>query len=82
MVGVILLWLRTWAHLLWNARRTAVVLDDCTRALGQMNHTIHIHGVMTMSLETRADVIRQAHAVLPKKNWRRLFVSIQKEDRQ
>lgn len=49
---------------------TQVQLDNCMRALGQMNHDKNVPGIMTMNVEIRSKLISEGYAVLPKKKWR------------
>lgn len=51
---------KTFLFLQWNARKTATILDDTVRALGQMNHDQKNSGVMIMSSEVRSNLINRA----------------------
>lgn len=55
---------RTFLHVHLHARRTAVQLDECMRALGQMRH-LPENGKMEMSVEARSKLIRDGYGALP-----------------
>lgn len=71
--------IKTWIHLLWNARRTAIVLEECTRAMGLMdkierkkNDPPDAPILWTMPSETRSELINKAcWKALPRWQWRK-----------
>lgn len=68
-----------------RARKLAMVLDDCMRAFGQMNHVDYrcpnvgcenckkvrvTDNRMTMTIEKRAELMSEAYSLLPNRKWR------------
>ncbi len=60
---------KTWIHLHWHAKQTAVCLDNYCKASGQMDHVKGEPGMMQMPTTTRLALSSQAHSVLPKWKW-------------
>ena len=55
--------IKTFIHIHLHARETAIVLDDCMLALGQMNHPgkgSKETDVMMMPIDVRSSLIRRA----------------------
>lgn len=63
---------KTFLFLQWNARKTAIILDDTMRAMGQMHHSRGEPGLMTMPTEVRGKFIQRAcWDGLPNWKWRK-----------
>lgn len=59
-------------HIQWHAWRTAIILDDCVRALGQMSHSKYLNNdEMIMKASVRQELIHRAcFQALPQRKWR------------
>jgi len=66
--------LKTFIHLHWHARATAIALDNYCRASGQMDHVSTMvkgePGYMQMPTATRSKLTVEAHSTLPRWKWR------------
>jgi hypothetical protein len=74
MIKAIIRSIKTFIHIQLNAYKTALVLDDCCRAMAQMNHPhrdTHITDAMLMPTKLRAELIdRACWNALPTWKWR------------
>lgn len=61
---------KTWMFLHLKARETARHLDDCMRAMGQMNHSRHHPDEMLMKIKVRGELINRSWQTLPTWKWR------------
>lgn len=62
----------------WHARAIAIHLDDCLRAMGQMNHPANTKeedgkykGMMLMPISTRSELIQRSWKTLPHRKFRK-----------
>lgn len=71
--------IKTFLYLQLNARTIAIHLDDCMKAMGQMDHPNQDHrdhpsknkGVMVMKTELRQELVYNGYwKCLPKWKWR------------
>lgn len=77
--------LLTWLELIVRARKLAVALDNCMRALGQMHHVDYrcpnkdcenckkvriTDDRMTMTIAKRSELLVEAHKILPARKFR------------
>jgi hypothetical protein len=62
--------LKTFIHLHWHARATAIALDNYCKASGQMDHIKGELDYMKMPLSTRSQLTIEAHSILPRWKWR------------
>lgn len=69
-------WLRailSFIHIQLHARKSVQLLEDCTRAMGQMNHPHRDSKdseVMLMDVKVRSNLLTRSGQVIPPFKWR------------
>lgn len=72
MINRIWVAIKTFVHIHLNAYKTAVILDDTVRALGNMNYNRDNANTMLMTLEVRKRLIHRIYwEALPQWKWRK-----------
>lgn len=62
--------IKTFLHLHWRAKETAVVLDDCMRAMGQMHYAKGEPGMRTMPNETVSKLVHRGYWEALPNGWK------------
>jgi hypothetical protein len=62
--------IKTFLHLHWHAKETAVVLDDCMRAMGQMHYAKGEPGMRTMPNETVSKLVHRGYWEALPNGWK------------
>ena len=61
---------KTFLFLQWNARKTAIVLDDCMRAMGQMRHAKNEPGALTMPSTVVSKLVNRGYWEALPNGWK------------